>query len=412
MKLGPITALAGLTSMIFVPAMIVLLIINSIKHKPRKNIALSAVVSNIMFDILALDPTEDLGAIVLISHILMLIFLFTDIPRKFGVGRIDSKKELAVQETQETQETKMDSINLKKEEISSLPIETASIMVDVSKDHAPIEEVIKHEECQTEIEVEDLTPSESSTLVFTRDDIFGRTIEDHYDYYRALKNIKSVDIDTVGGDLHTELIKIDSMDGLTFERYTANLLTLNGFVDAKTTQSTNDYGVDVIAFRHGDKYAIQCKNYSSTLGNSPVQEVYTGMTHYDASKAAVITNSYFTENAKKLAVDNSVELWDRDVLIKFIDNAIPKVDKMDQAATPEEMEYSNLFNESVEYTLTKLNISTSDLQRTFDITFLESTKLFNDLRALGIIENLDSLRPSNVIITPEAISDRFYRYKI
>lgn len=50
MKLGPITALAGLTSMIFVPAMIALLIINSIKHKPRKNIALSAVVSNIMFD--------------------------------------------------------------------------------------------------------------------------------------------------------------------------------------------------------------------------------------------------------------------------------------------------------------------------------------------------------------------------
>lgn len=409
MKLGPITALAGLTSMIFVPAMIVLLIINSIKHKPRKNIALSAVVSNIMFDILALDPTEDLGAIILISHILMLIFLFTDIPKKFGVGRIDSKKELAVQETQET---KMDSINLRKKEVSSLPIETTSIMVDVSKDPAPIEEVIKHEECQTEIEVEDLTPCESSTLVFTRDDIFGRTIEEHYDYYRALKNIKSVDIDTVGGDLHTELIKINSMDGLTFERYTANLLKLNGFVDAKTTQSTNDYGVDVIAFRHGDKYAIQCKNYSSTLGNSPVQEVYTGMAHYNASKAAVITNSYFTENAKKLAVDNSVELWDRDVLIKFIDNAIPKVDKMDQAATPEEMEYSNLFNESVEYALTKLNISTSDLQRTFDITFLESTKLFNDLRALGIIENLDSLRPSSVIITPEAISDRFYRYKI
>ena len=409
MKLGPITALAGLTSMIFVPAMIVLLIINSIKHKPRKNIALSAVVSNIMFDILALDPTEDLGAIILISHILMLIFLFTDIPKKFGVGRIDSKKELAVQETQET---KMDSINLRKKEVSSLPIETTSIMVDVSKDPAPIEEVIKHEECQTEIEVEDLTPCESSTRVFTRDDIFGRTIEEHYDYYRALKNIKSVDIDTVGGDLHTELIKINSMDGLTFERYTANLLKLNGFVDAKTTQSTNDYGVDVIAFRHGDKYAIQCKNYSSTLGNSPVQEVYTGMAHYNASKAAVITNSYFTENAKKLAVDNSVELWDRDVLIKFIDNAIPKVDKMDQAATPEEMEYSNLFNESVEYALTKLNISTSDLQRTFDITFLESTKLFNDLRALGIIENLDSLRPSSVIITPEAISDRFYRYKI
>lgn len=409
MKLGPITALAGLTSMIFVPAMIVLLIINSIKHKPRKNIALSAVVSNIMFDILALDPTEDLGAIILISHILMLIFLFTDIPKKFGVGRIDSKKELAVQETQET---KMDSINLRKKEVSSLPIETTSIMVDVSKDPAPIEEVIKHEECQTEIEVEDLTPCESSTRVFTRDDIFGRTIEEHYDYYRALKNIKSVDIDTVRGDLHTELIKINSMDGLTFERYTANLLKLNGFVDAKTTQSTNDYGVDVIAFRHGDKYAIQCKNYSSTLGNSPVQEVYTGMAHYNASKAAVITNSYFTENAKKLAVDNSVELWDRDVLIKFIDNAIPKVDKMDQAATPEEMEYSNLFNESVEYALTKLNISTSDLQRTFDITFLESTKLFNDLRALGIIENLDSLRPSSVIITPEAISDRFYRYKI
>ena len=40
--------------------------------------------------------------------------------------------------------------------------------------------------------------------------------------------------------------------------------------------------------------------------------------YYNADSAIVITNSYFTKSAIKLAKVNNVELWDRDKLINLI----------------------------------------------------------------------------------------------
>lgn len=254
------------------------------------------------------------------------------------------------------------------------------------------------------------TETASSTIIYTREDIFCCSSKNHYNFYKALKNIQNIDIQTIGSDLYVELMKIDSMDGLTFEQYVANLLSFNGFVNISVTKSSNDYGVDIVAFKLGHKYAIQCKNYSSPLGNSSIQEVFTGMAHYNASKSAVITNSFFTKNAKKLAIANSVELWDREILIKFINTAInSKV--CEYKNTPEDLEYSTLFNNAVEYSITKLSVSTTDLQRTFDLNFSDSVKLFEDLRMLGILENNGTIKTSKVIISVDDIPKRFEKYK-
>ena len=59
-------------------------------------------------------------------------------------------------------------------------------------------------------------------------------------------------------------------------------------------------------------YAIQCKCYSSDLGNSPVQEVTTGKLIYNCHIGAVMTNRYFTQGAKIAAEADLVLLWDRD----------------------------------------------------------------------------------------------------
>jgi len=42
-----------------------------------------------------------------------------------------------------------------------------------------------------------------------------------------------------------------------------------------------------------------------------IEEAVAAKGHYSCQKAMVVTNSYFTEQAKRLAASNDVALWDR-----------------------------------------------------------------------------------------------------
>ena len=113
--------------------------------------------------------------------------------------------------------------------------------------------------------------------------------------------------------------KIDYMNGQEFEKFLMQeILPKDGYINIQGTNYTGDYGVDIIAFKNDIKCAIQCKRANSKISNSAIQEVATGRKHYKCEKAIVITNNYYTENAKQLAFDNKVELLDRDYLIKMI----------------------------------------------------------------------------------------------
>lgn len=117
-----------------------------------------------------------------------------------------------------------------------------------------------------------------------------------------------------------------STEGWKFEKFCAELLLRNGFVNAEVTSGSNDYGADIVAEdEHGIKFAIQCKCYSSKLDNSSIQEVLGSKQKYNCQVCAVITNNYFTNNALELARVNNVSLWDRDKLIKFIKNAMADI---------------------------------------------------------------------------------------
>lgn len=113
---------------------------------------------------------------------------------------------------------------------------------------------------------------------------------------------------------------IDEMTGREFEEYCVKLLKKNGFYQVHLTQESQDYGIDIIAIYKDEIFAIQCKKYSSTLGNFSVQEAFTGKNYYIATKAAVLTNSKFSKNAIKLAESNTVFLWDREILVEMIEN--------------------------------------------------------------------------------------------
>lgn len=104
------------------------------------------------------------------------------------------------------------------------------------------------------------------------------------------------------------------MTGTEFERYVADKLRARGYYDVRFTPATGDYGVDILATKRGKVYAFQCKCYTGSVGVSAVQEVFSGSRKYQADKAVVITNSHYTPNARTLAGDLGVSLWDLAVL--------------------------------------------------------------------------------------------------
>ena len=136
-------------------------------------------------------------------------------------------------------------------------------------------------------------------------------LRDEEDWRRRQQGISLVD---------SELSKIDSMRGLDFERWCAEMLRKNGFVNVRVTQGSGDQGVDVLAEKDGIKYAIQCKCYASDLGNAPVQEVNAGKAIYHCHVGVVMTNRFFTSGAKRAADATGVLLWDRNKIEEYIRN--------------------------------------------------------------------------------------------
>ena len=111
----------------------------------------------------------------------------------------------------------------------------------------------------------------------------------------------------------------DNMDGHEFESFCATLLKQNGFKSVSVTKGSGDQGIDILATKDGIKYGIQCKCYSSEVGNKVVQEAFSGKTFYNQHVGVVLTNNYFTPSAKELADKNGIILWDRKRLLKMIE---------------------------------------------------------------------------------------------
>lgn len=115
--------------------------------------------------------------------------------------------------------------------------------------------------------------------------------------------------------------ELDSMNGYNFEIACVHILRKNGFSNVKITPKCKDHGVDIFADKNDISYAIQCKRYSSNVGNAAVQQAHTGKSLYRKDIAVVLTNQFFTEQAKGEAVALGVKLWNRDKLQELINNS-------------------------------------------------------------------------------------------
>jgi restriction system protein len=114
----------------------------------------------------------------------------------------------------------------------------------------------------------------------------------------------------------SRIIDIDRMSGRMFEECLLQLFRSRGW-HVYLTPPSGDYGADLVGTdENGQVIVIQAKRYQRTVGVRAVQEVLGGKVHYRASRALVITNNEFTPNARTLARQANVELWDRIRLIE------------------------------------------------------------------------------------------------
>lgn len=95
--------------------------------------------------------------------------------------------------------------------------------------------------------------------------------------------------------------------GIKYEKYIAQYYRSQMF-DVEFTPLTHDYGVDIIARKHGETIVIQCKYWENFAGVDSVQQVFSGKAYYDADIAIVVTNNGYTVNAKTLADKIGVSL--------------------------------------------------------------------------------------------------------
>jgi restriction system protein len=120
-----------------------------------------------------------------------------------------------------------------------------------------------------------------------------------------------------------DMMMVDSMTGLEFEKYVARLLKARGYGHIRLTEHY-DLGVDIIAENEGIRYGIQVKRYSGLVKAEAVRQVVTALKHYNCDRAMVITNSTFSHTAKRLADSNNCLLIDRDELALWINRANKK----------------------------------------------------------------------------------------
>jgi len=112
--------------------------------------------------------------------------------------------------------------------------------------------------------------------------------------------------------------------GIDFEHWCAHKIEEQGWKVTVSKQS-GDQGADIVASRDSISVAIQCKRYSTPVGNKAVQEVFASAKHYGADLAVVIGTGGFTKSALELANSTSVILLDADMIGDFSRQVLDRV---------------------------------------------------------------------------------------
>lgn len=110
--------------------------------------------------------------------------------------------------------------------------------------------------------------------------------------------------------------ELQQVNPFQFEHICAEFLKDMGYSGIVVTKQSNDQGIDIIASKGEDKYAVQCKRWKGFVGSPEIQQFIGAMRNAHVEKGLYITTSSFSRNAEIMAQMNNIELIDKTQLIK------------------------------------------------------------------------------------------------
>jgi len=115
--------------------------------------------------------------------------------------------------------------------------------------------------------------------------------------------------------------KLADMQALTpeaFEALVAKLFKANGH-QVELTGGIADHGIDIVVKNAaGEKWIVQCKRYSGSVGEPLVRDLYGTMLHEEAQGAYLMTTGTFTRQAQEWAEGKPMILYDGEALVELI----------------------------------------------------------------------------------------------
>jgi len=112
--------------------------------------------------------------------------------------------------------------------------------------------------------------------------------------------------------VETRRWRIEEMDGHEFEVQIARLYQAMGYNVRVTARNG---GIDVWAFKEGQKVVIQCKHWKNPVGPDKIREFNGSQGRGIADEAVFVTSSTFTDQAKVEAAQARIKLVDGATLI-------------------------------------------------------------------------------------------------
>ena len=120
-----------------------------------------------------------------------------------------------------------------------------------------------------------------------------------------------------------DLEKIKNLDPYAFERLCARILKAVGYEDVEATKKSKDGGIDGIGYLSLGlirfKVVFQAKKFEGTkVSTKDINALAGTMTLTKAEKAIFITTSYFTRDARKVALEYGIELVNGEKLMELL----------------------------------------------------------------------------------------------
>lgn len=118
-----------------------------------------------------------------------------------------------------------------------------------------------------------------------------------------------------------------------YEQETAKYFQNIGYTQVSVTPGSGDFGADVLATSpDGKRVAIQCKQYSSLVGQAPLQQVLGAMQYYHCDIGYVVTSTGYTKAAKELAKQSGIILYISNDISWELDEVSGKCDHFHRAS--------------------------------------------------------------------------------